>query len=187
MGTRTSATGTMSPSMRSLSDALPLTRGPALNNRLVLAPLTNMQSHPDGRLSDEEYRWLTMRAGGGFGLTMTCAATVQREGVGFPGQLGIYGDEHLDGLSRLAAGIKAHQQSRRRAAAPCRHANATGAERPRPAVSVGRCDRRGQRRCPTSKWRRRWRRSSPRRGEPIGPASTASNCTAPTATSSASS
>lgn len=95
--------------MTSLIDALTLTRGPALKNRLVLAPLTNMQSHPDGRLSDDEYRWLTMRAEGGFGLTMTCAATVQREGVGFPGQLGIYGDEHLDGLSRLAAGIKAHQ------------------------------------------------------------------------------
>lgn len=95
--------------MIQLRDALTLTRGPALKNRLVLAPLTNMQSHPDGRLSDEEYRWLTMRAEGGFGLTMTCAATVQREGVGFPGQLGIYSDEHLNGLSRLAAGIKTHQ------------------------------------------------------------------------------
>lgn len=94
--------------MAYLGDPLTLTRGPALKNRLVLAPLTNMQSHPDGRLSDQEFRWLTMRAEGGFGLTMTCAATVQREGIGFAGQLGIYGDEHLEGLTRLAAGIKAH-------------------------------------------------------------------------------
>jgi len=39
---------------------------------------------------------------------MTCAATVQREGLGFPGQLGVYSDDHVEGLSRLAAGITAH-------------------------------------------------------------------------------
>jgi 2,4-dienoyl-CoA reductase-like NADH-dependent reductase (Old Yellow Enzyme family) len=72
----------------------------------MLAPLTNTQSHPDGRLSDDEYHWLTMRAKGGFGLTMTCAAHVQAVGQGFPGQLGIFGDEHLEGLTRLANGIK---------------------------------------------------------------------------------
>ncbi len=88
----------------------PLTfaHGPAMKNRLMLAPLTNTQSHPDGRLSDEEFRWLTMRAEGGFGLTMTCAAHVQRIGQGFPGQLGIWSDDHLEGLTRLAAAIKAN-------------------------------------------------------------------------------
>jgi len=73
----------------------------------MLAPLTNTQSHSDGRLSDDEYHWLTMRAKGGFGLTMTCAAHVQAVGQGFPGQLGVFGDEHLEGLTRLAQGIKA--------------------------------------------------------------------------------
>jgi 2,4-dienoyl-CoA reductase-like NADH-dependent reductase (Old Yellow Enzyme family) len=73
----------------------------------MLAPLTNCQSHPDGRLSDEEFHWLTFRATGGFGLVMTCAAHVQRIGQGFPGQLGVFGDEHLPGLTRLAAKIRA--------------------------------------------------------------------------------
>ncbi len=73
----------------------------------MLAPLTNTQSHSDGRLSDDEYHWLTLRAKGGFGLTMTCAAHVQAVGQGFPGQLGVFGDEHLEGLTRLAQGIKA--------------------------------------------------------------------------------
>lgn len=88
----------------------PLTfaHGPAMKNRLMLAPLTNTQSHVDGRLSDEEFRWLTMRAEGGFGLTMTCAAHVQRIGQGFPGQLGIWSDDHLEGLTRLASAIKAN-------------------------------------------------------------------------------
>ena len=81
--------------------------GPAMPNRFMLAPLTNQQSHTDGTLSDDEHRWLTMRAAGGFGLTMTCAAHVQAVGQGFPGQLGIFGDEHLPGLTRLAADLNA--------------------------------------------------------------------------------
>jgi 2,4-dienoyl-CoA reductase-like NADH-dependent reductase (Old Yellow Enzyme family) len=90
-----------------LFEPLSFVRGPAMKNRFMLAPLTNLQSHPDGRLSDDEFRWLTMRAMGGFGLTMTCAAHVQRQGQGFPGQLGIFDDMHLEGLTRLAAAIRA--------------------------------------------------------------------------------
>ena len=78
-----------------------------IKNRFFLAPLTNTQSYPDGRLSDDEYQWLTMRAKGGFAMTMTCAAHVQAVGQGFPGQLGIFSDDHLEGLTRLASGIKA--------------------------------------------------------------------------------
>jgi 2,4-dienoyl-CoA reductase-like NADH-dependent reductase (Old Yellow Enzyme family) len=74
---------------------------------MMLAPLTNQQSHADGTLSDAEYRWLTMRAQGGFALTMTCAAHVQKGGQAFPGQLGIWSDFHLPGLNRLASAIRA--------------------------------------------------------------------------------
>ncbi len=92
-----------------LFECLTFTRGPTMKNRFMLAPLTNLQSHRDGRLSDAEFNWLTLRARGGFGLTMTCAAHVQAIGQGFPCQLGIHGDEHLEGLTRLAAGIRAHE------------------------------------------------------------------------------
>jgi 2,4-dienoyl-CoA reductase-like NADH-dependent reductase (Old Yellow Enzyme family) len=94
-------------SVAKLFEPMSLARGPAMKNRFMLAPLTNQQSHPDGRLSDEEFRWLTMRATGGFGLTMTCAAHVQAVGQGFAGQLGIFNDQHIEGLTRLAADIKA--------------------------------------------------------------------------------
>ena len=94
--------------MADLFDPMTFPHGPAMKNRFMLAPLTNWQSHPDGRLSDDEFKWLTMRAEGGFGLTMTCAAHVQAVGQGFPGQLGVFGDQHLEGLSRLAAAIKAN-------------------------------------------------------------------------------
>lgn len=93
--------------MNDLFTPLTFTRGPGMKNRFMLAPLTNQQSHPDGTLSDEEFRWLTMRAEGGFGLTMTCAAHVQANGQGFAGQLGVFGDEHLPGLTRLAEAIRA--------------------------------------------------------------------------------
>lgn len=89
-------------------EPLRLARGPKLKNRFMLAPLTNSQSHEDGVLSDEEFHWLKMRARGGFGLTMTCAAHVQAAGKGFPGQLGTFGDEHIEGLSRLASAIGSH-------------------------------------------------------------------------------
>ncbi len=91
--------------MPELWSPLTLTHGPAWANRIELAPLTNWQSHADGTLGDDEYRWLTMRAGGGFGMTMTCAAHVQASGQGFPGQLGAWSDAHLPGLTRLAQGI----------------------------------------------------------------------------------
>lgn len=85
---------------------LTLAHGPAAPNRVWLAPLTNTQSHPDGCLSEEELNWLALRARGGHGLTMTCAAHVQAGGQGFPGQLGVFSDDHLPGLTRLATAVK---------------------------------------------------------------------------------
>jgi len=95
--------------MTDLFQPLRFKSGAVAKNRFMLAPLTNSQSHDDGRLSNDEYHWLTMRAKGGFGITMTCASHVQANGKGFPGQLGCFSDDHLEGLTRLATGIKAEQ------------------------------------------------------------------------------
>lgn len=91
--------------MPSLFEPVRFHRGPAMANRFVLAPLTNSQSHDDGTLSEAEQHWLTLRADGGFGMVMTCAAHVQATGQGFPGQLGIFGDQHLPGLTGLARAL----------------------------------------------------------------------------------
>lgn len=80
--------------------------GTEMNNRLAVAPLTNMQSNEDGSLADDEYNWLTKRSDAGYGLTMTCGAFTEVGGKGFPGQLGIHSDEMLPGLTRFAAGLK---------------------------------------------------------------------------------
>lgn len=86
---------------------LPLTlrSGVVLPNRVAVAPLTNTQSNSDGTLHQDEYLWLTKRSGH-FGLVSTCAAFVSQEGHAWDGQLGISGDKHLAGLTRLAEGIR---------------------------------------------------------------------------------
>src|SRR5690554_6784313 len=82
--------------------------GVTMKNKFMLAPMTNTQSNEDGTLSEDEFRWLTMRAEGQFGLVMTCASHVQKIGQGFPGQLGIFSDKHSEGHKRLVAAIQSH-------------------------------------------------------------------------------
>jgi 2,4-dienoyl-CoA reductase-like NADH-dependent reductase (Old Yellow Enzyme family) len=92
--------------MAGLFDKVEFAHGPATANRITLAPLTNMQSNPDGSLGDAELHWLKMRAGGGFGITSTCAMHVQPSGQGFAGQLGCFSDDLLPGLTRLADAVR---------------------------------------------------------------------------------
>ena len=87
-------------------DMVTFLRGPAMPNRFMLAPLTNQQSHDDGTLSAGEHKWLTMRAHGGFGMTMTAAAHVQEIGRAFPGQLGICRDDQIPALANMAEEIR---------------------------------------------------------------------------------
>lgn len=91
----------------SLFDPLVFRNGLRATNRAWLAPMTNQQSHADGTLSDDELRWLAMRAQGGFGVVETCAAFIAQDGKAWPGELGIASDEHLPGLRKLAAAIGA--------------------------------------------------------------------------------
>ena len=76
--------------------------GIAVANRCVLAAMTNKQSHEDGSLSDEEIHWLTMRAKGGFGIVTTAAANVTETGRGWDGEMGVWGDHQLPGLTKMA-------------------------------------------------------------------------------------
>ena len=87
-------------------DPLTFRNGLTAPNRIVLAPMTNQQSHEDGSLSDEEFSWLRSRAKGGFGTVMTCAAHVTKDGQGWHGELGIFEDGLLPGLRTLATAIR---------------------------------------------------------------------------------
>ena len=80
--------------------------GLTVPNRVVLAAMTNKQSHADGRLSDDELEWLAARARGGFGVVTTCAAHVALDGQGWDGELGVFDDALLPGLTRLAGALR---------------------------------------------------------------------------------
>ncbi len=81
--------------------------GKVAKNRLVLAAMTNTQSHADGTLGQDEYEWLVSRAKAGFGIIVTCAAYVNHDGQGWKNELGISHPNHFKGLARLAKGIQA--------------------------------------------------------------------------------
>lgn len=80
-------------------------RGPVLRNRVVLAPMTNGQSNADGTVGADEAHWLLERARGGFGALVTAAAHVREDAQAWEGQIGVYGTEHVEGLSQLAAAV----------------------------------------------------------------------------------
>ena len=82
--------------------------GHSARNRAVLAAMTNKQSHSDGTLSDNEIRWLTRRAEGGFGIITTAAAHVSKDGQGWEGELGVFDDVHIHNLSTLTNSIHTH-------------------------------------------------------------------------------
>ncbi|MFT4710612.1 MAG: 2,4-dienoyl-CoA reductase-like NADH-dependent reductase (Old Yellow Enzyme family) [Bacteroidia bacterium] len=81
--------------------------GTVIRNRMVLAAMTNKQSGDDGVLSDDELEWLAARARGGFGIVTTCAAHVSLDGQGWDGELGVFDDALLPGLTRLADTLRA--------------------------------------------------------------------------------
>ena len=95
--------------MKKLNDNIVFPCGISMKNRFMLAPLTNTQSYEDGTLSNDEFNWLTLRAKGNFGITMSCASHVQEIGKGFPGQLGIFDDKLIDGLKRLTDEIRKYE------------------------------------------------------------------------------
>jgi 2,4-dienoyl-CoA reductase-like NADH-dependent reductase (Old Yellow Enzyme family) len=94
--------------MTRILDPIAFRNGAQSKNRVALAAMTNGQSHADGTLSDDELRWLELRARGGFGIVTTCAAHVSKNGQGWPGELGIFDESHLDGLRRLADALFSH-------------------------------------------------------------------------------
>ncbi len=95
--------------MAAPNDAFVLPRtGRLLRNRSVLAAMTNKQSNLDGTLSAEEIHWLTRRAEGGFGIVTTAAANVTETSRGWDGEMGVWGDHQIPGLTAMANQISQH-------------------------------------------------------------------------------
>ncbi len=80
--------------------------GHRAKNRTLLAAMTNKQSFEDGVLSTDEIAWLVRRGAGNFGITTTAAAHVTKTGKGWSGEMGVWGDHHVEGLSNMASQLR---------------------------------------------------------------------------------
>lgn len=78
-----------------------------LKNRLVVSPMCEYSS-VDGFSNDWHLVHLGSRAVGGAGLIITEASAVSPEGRITPEDLGIWKDEHIEGLKRITSFIEAH-------------------------------------------------------------------------------
>src|SRR3954470_23110418 len=89
-----------------LMEPYTLPNGVQLKNRIVMAPMTNFSSNPDGTVSDAEVKYYQRRSNG-VGMVITACTYVTKNGKGFHGEFGGDLDEMIPSLHRLASAIKA--------------------------------------------------------------------------------
>ena len=82
-----------------------LIRDISFNNRIVVSPMCQYSSR-DGMADDWHLVHLGSRAVGGAGLIFTEAAAVSPEGRISPADLGIWKDEHIEGLRRIVKFVR---------------------------------------------------------------------------------
>ena len=94
----------------------PLTiRGVTLRNRIVMSPMCQY-SRGEGLANDWHLVHLGSRAAGGVALVMVEATAVTRDGRISPGDMGIWGDEHVEPLARIARFVDVARGRRRHSA-----------------------------------------------------------------------
>ena len=80
----------------------PLTiRGVTFRNRVAMSPMCQYSSQ-EGRANDWHLVHLGSRAAGGVALVMVEATAVTRDGRISPGDMGIWDDQHIEPLARIA-------------------------------------------------------------------------------------
>lgn len=91
--------------MAKLNQSLTFKRGLTLKNRVIMAPMTTMMSFYDGVVTKDERDYYALRSGE-VAAVITGAANVQEDGKCWEGELGVYHDRFIPGLSKLAGAIK---------------------------------------------------------------------------------
>ncbi|MGD6876692.1 NADPH dehydrogenase NamA [Bacillus infantis] len=80
-----------------------------LKNRIVMAPMCMYSSHnEDGKVENWHLTHYTSRAVGQVGLIIVEATAVTAQGRISPQDLGIWSDDHIEGLQQLTGMIKEH-------------------------------------------------------------------------------
>jgi 2,4-dienoyl-CoA reductase-like NADH-dependent reductase (Old Yellow Enzyme family) len=79
--------------------------GVELNNRIIMAPMTNFSSDDEGNVTDAEVKYYARRSKD-VSMVITACTYVTPSGKGFPGEFGADSDEMIPSLERLAKAIK---------------------------------------------------------------------------------
>lgn len=80
-----------------------------LKNRIVMSPMCMYSCYKeDGKVTDWHYTHYTSRAVGQVGLIIFEATAVTPQGRISPQDLGIWSDDHIEGLSKLVGMLKEH-------------------------------------------------------------------------------
>lgn len=83
-------------------------KGKILKNRLAVAPMTTQQSNSDGSLSKSETDWLLRLSEDGYGMVISCAASVSDTATAFYNQLSLAHDKFIPELVQLADKMSQH-------------------------------------------------------------------------------
>ena len=92
--------------MSKLFSPLSLNSKVILKNRLAIAPMTTQQSNPDGTISKDEAAWLQSLSDDGYGLIISCAASISNTSTAFYNQLSVADDRKIAALAQLSAAMK---------------------------------------------------------------------------------
>ena len=96
----------MNSKFKSLFESYQFPNGINLKNRIIMAPMTNFSSNPDGTVSDAEVNYYARRSKG-VSMVITACTYVTPNGKGFPGEFAGDRDEMVPSLQKLATAIKA--------------------------------------------------------------------------------
>lgn len=83
-------------------------KGVTIKNRIVMSPMCMYSSDESGEVKNWHLTHYTTRAVGQVGLIMVEATAVSSEGRISPRDLGIWSDEHIDGLKNIVSLSKEH-------------------------------------------------------------------------------
>lgn len=90
---------------KDIFEKVDLNNGQALDNRLVMAPMTTQCAFHDGSVTDELINYYGRRAGGPAAVIVE-STFIDNYGRAFEGALGADSDDKIHGLTKLASAIK---------------------------------------------------------------------------------
>lgn len=92
--------------MSDVFSAFILKKNRILKNKLSVAPMTTQQSNFDGSISREETDWLVRLSEDGYGMVISCAASISDTATAFYNQLSLAKDAYIPALQSVAEKMK---------------------------------------------------------------------------------